>query len=85
MGEGRAEPSYGDLEPEAADMGMKYYVFWFSSPYESEILSEFETKGKLLEFLNARSSREDFEFRIIHGSEVTAEPVEVVKQYRVKD
>ena len=64
---------------------MAYFVFHQTEKYEGRDLSEFATKVELETFLNANAANPDFTFTIIEGKKIEARPVEVVKQYRLKD
>lgn len=64
---------------------MRYFVFWSVKNYIPGSFDEFATREELEAFLNGNAIYgPDFEFTIIEGRKLEANPVEVVKQYRIK-
>lgn len=67
----------------------KYYLIYSTERYEGPSVEEFpidsDGRKKLNDFLNQYASNPDFKFTLIYGQQVEVEPVDIVKQFRIKD
>lgn len=62
---------------------MHYYVWFSTSQYDPETLTEFDNQEEVLSFLNKYASNPEFDFTVVYGRRVSAEPVSTVTQYRL--
>lgn len=61
---------------------MKFYLWYRTGEYDPKVLEEFDDEAAVLNFINERAGNPDFEFKLVRGKEVVAEPVEIVKAFR---
>ena len=62
-----------------------YHLFYQPEAYAGSELKAFPDEAAMLKFVNERATQDGFYvFKVIVGTAYEFEPVEMVKQYRVK-
>lgn len=65
-------------------MRATFYVIWSVEHYIAQTVDEFDSEGKVEDFLAGKAKEHEraFHFRVVEGREVEFKPAQIVQTYR---